>query len=324
MEEKETKKTPKKTTTKKNTTEKKTTTKKATATKSTAAKKTTTKSTTAKKTTATKSTAKKTTATKSTAKKTTTPKKTTTKKTVEKVEVEQNIVEPIIEKEITKEELLERTVIIDSLTKDNLNEVVNNLEEDNIVLKNKVIKRSKVKKIMIIIISVLIATLIIGTAIYAFISTFKDKDELAKSSVDSNILEKVQKQQDLQGEIGEEEKTNYTTGEYYDNIKQMDLRGFENKVLNGENFNAMIFSSTCLACAQFEKTMQPVLEELDVIVYKIDVIQLSDADRAILEDYYSFNITPTLFTVRDGVIKSELVGNHPTDEFKIWAEENLK
>ena len=313
MEEKETKKTPKKTTTKKTTTEKKTTTKKATATKSTAAKKTTTKSTTAKKTTATKSTAKK----------TTTPKKTTTKKTVEKVEVEQNIVEPIIEKEITKEELLERTVIIDGLTKDNLNEVVNNIEEDNIVLKNKVIKRSKVKKIMIIIISVLIATLIIGTAIYAFISTFKDKDELAKSSVDSNILEKVQKQQDRQGEI-EEEKTNYTTGEYYDNIKQMDLRGFENKVLNGENFNAMIFSSTCLACAQFEKTMQPVLEELDVIVYKIDVIQLSDADRAILEDYYSFNITPTLFTVRDGVIKSELVGNHPTDEFKIWAEENLK
>ena len=313
MEEKETKKTPKKTTTKKTTTEKKTTTKKATATKSTAAKKTTTKSTTAKKTTATKSTAKK----------TTTPKKTTTKKTVEKVEVEQNIVEPIIEKEITKEELLERTVIIDGLTKDNLNEVVNNIEEDNIVLKNKVIKRSKVKKIMIIIISVLIATLIIGTAIYAFISTFKDKDEMAKSSVDSNILEKVQKQQDLQGKI-EEEKTNYTTGEYYDNIKQMDLRGFENKVLNGENFNAMIFSSTCLACAQFEKTMQPVLEELDVIVYKIDVIQLSDADRAILEDYYSFNITPTLFTVRDGVIKSELVGNHTTDEFKIWAEENLK
>ena len=303
MEEKETKKTPKKTTTKKTTTEKKTTTKKATATKSTAAKKTTTKSTTSKKTT--------------------TPKKTTTKKTVEKVEVEQNIVEPIIEKEITKEELLERTVIIDGLTKDNLNEVVNNIEEDNIVLKNKVIKRSKVKKIMIIIISVLIATLIIGTAIYAFISTFKDKDELAKSSVDSNILEKVQKQQDRQDEI-EEEKTNYTTGEYYDNIKQMDLRGFENKVLNGENFNAMIFSSTCLACAQFEKTMQPVLEELDVIVYKIDVIQLSDADRAILEDYYSFNITPTLFTVRDGVIKSELVGNHPTDEFKIWAEENLK
>lgn len=315
MEEKEIKKTPKKTTTKKSTSSK--TTKKASSTKKT-------------------STTKKT-----TTKKTSTTKKTTTKRTPKKVEKNPEVVETIIEEknieeiipekeqiieettieleEKKPEENLEKTIIIDNVEKQNIDEVVDNLEEENIVLTNKVIKRSKAKKISIIIISVLIVITIIISSVYVL--TKYNEQNKNQSSVDSNLLEKVKEQQNDNNNV---EETTNTTKEYYENIKNITLKDFEAKILDGEDLNIIIFSSTCYACANFETVMQPILKDLDVTLNKIDVIQLSESERDVLDGYFNITMTPTIYTVRDGVVKSELVGTLSDTEFRTWAEENLK
>ena len=321
MAEIETKKNTTKKTASKSTTVKKTTSK---STSKTATKKSTTSKKTASsaKKTTTKTPAKKTT-TKTPAKKTAT-KKTEPKKTIKKEEVkeikETKEVKPIEEKvKEEKQQELEKTIIIDGTDKKNLEEVVNHLEDENIILKNKVIKRSKIKKYSIIVLAITIVVVAIGCAIY-FINNIADKK--IESSVNSNILEKIQQREDSSDKKSESDN-GITTNEYYENIKSISLTEFEDKIRNGEDVNVMIFSSTCLACAEYEPIMQPILAENDKLIYKIDILKLSETEREILLDYYHFNLTPSIFTVRDGYIKADLVGKKDSKTFETWVKENL-
>lgn len=317
MAETETKKNTTKKTTSKSTTVKKTTSK---STSKTATKKSTTskKNTSSAKKTTTKTPAKKT-ATKKTATKKTEPKKTIKKEEVKEIK-ETKEVKPIEEKvKEEKQQELEKTIIIDGTDKKNLEEVVNHLEDENIILKNKVIKRSKIKKYSIIVLAITIVVVAIGCAIY-FINNIADKK--IESSVNSNILEKIQQREDS-SEKKSESDNGITTNEYYENIKSISLTEFEDKIRNGEDVNVMIFSSTCLACAEYEPIMQPILAENDKLIYKIDILKLSETEREILLDYYHFNLTPSIFTVRDGYIKADLVGKKDSKTFETWVKENL-
>ena len=317
MAETETKKNTTKKTTSKSTTVKKTTSK---STSKTATKKSTTskKNTSSVKKTTTKTPAKKT-ATKKTATKKTEPKKTIKKEEVKEIK-ETKEVKPIEEKvKEEKQQELEKTIIIDGTDKKNLEEVVNHLEDENIILKNKVIKRSKIKKYSIIVLAITIVVVAIGCAIY-FINNIADKK--IESSVNSNVLEKIQQREDS-SEKKSESDNGITTNEYYENIKSISLTEFEDKIRNGEDVNVMIFSSTCLACAEYEPIMQPILAENDKLIYKIDILKLSETEREILLDYYHFNLTPSIFTVRDGYIKADLVGKKDSKTFETWVKENL-
>lgn len=317
MAETETKKNTTKKTTSKSTTVKKTTSK---STSKTATKKSTTskKNTSSAKKTTTKTPAKKT-ATKKTATKKTEPKKTIKKEEVKEIK-ETKEVKPIEEKvKEEKQQELEKTIIIDGTDKKNLEEVVNHLEDENIILKNKVIKRSKIKKYSIIVLAITIVVVAIGCAIY-FINNIADKK--IESSVNSNILEKIQQREDSSDKKSDSDN-GITTNEYYENIKSISLTEFEDKIRNGEDVNVMIFSSTCLACAEYEPIMQPILAENDKLIYKIDILKLSETEREILLDYYHFNLTPSIFTVRDGYIKADLVGKKDSKTFETWVKENL-
>ncbi|MGN1337210.1 MAG: thioredoxin family protein [Candidatus Coprovivens sp.] len=317
MAETETKKNTTKKITSKSTTVKKTTSK---STSKTATKKSTTskKNTSSAKKTTTKTPAKKT-ATKKTATKKTEPKKTIKKEEVKEIK-ETKEVKPIEEKvKEEKQQELEKTIIIDGTDKKNLEEVVNHLEDENIILKNKVIKRSKIKKYSIIVLAITIVVVAIGCAIY-FINNIADKK--IESSINSNILEKIQQREDSSDKKSDSDN-GITTNEYYENIKSISLTEFEDKIRNGEDINVMIFSSTCLACAEYEPIMQPILAENDKLIYKIDILKLSETEREILLDYYHFNLTPSIFTVRDGYIKADLVGKKDSKTFETWVKENL-
>lgn len=317
MAETETKKNTTKKTASKSTTVKKTTSK---STSKTATKKSTTskKNASSAKKTTTKTPAKKT-ATKKTATKKAEPKKTIKKEEVKEIK-ETKEVKPIEEKvKEEKQQELEKTIIIDGTDKKNLEEVVNHLEDENIILKNKVIKRSKIKKYSIIVLAITIVVVAIGCTIY-FINNIADKK--IESSVNSNILEKIQQREDSSDKKSDSDN-GITTNEYYENIKSISLTEFEDKIRNGEDVNVMIFSSTCLACAEYEPIMQPILAENDKLIYKIDILKLSETEREILLDYYHFNLTPSIFTVRDGYIKADLVGKKDSKTFETWVKENL-
>ena len=314
--------------------EKKKTTK---STNSKSTKKSTTKktSTTAVKKTTKAAPAKKSAPKKTTAKKTTTlkkkqPVKKSTSAPQPKKEKEQKVVtesktpkikEKVIETVVVNEpeknpDFLEKTMIFDKNQNKNIKEVVKKLEEENVVLKNQVIKRKKINKYIIIVLCALIALVIVATGIYVLIN---ENDKETKT-LNSNIYEKVienTKEKNDENEVTIEE-TNYS------NIAEIDLNDFEIKVVEGEKFSVLIFSETCYYCATFEPTINEVLNEQNKKIYKINISEMSDEEVETFRTYYKFSITPTIFTVENGIVTSELLGATNKDEFNTWASENIK
>lgn len=273
-----------------------------------------------------------------------TPKKTETKKVspkkvekskIEKVELEvkeekkQLIVteeiEKVIEVEVdtTEEEsILEKTLIFDGRENQNLAEVVQKLEEENVVLEDKVIKRSKGRKIAVMILSALIAITIISTIIFVIYS----ENERIKNSqtLNSNIFDKVSNKYDSADDIDTEKKTeNELDKENYENIESITLGEFERKILKKEDMVVIVTSTTCLFCVEYEPIVDEVFRELDKKIYRINITTLSDKEIDRFRTYYAFKKTPTIFTIKNGIVKKDLVGKKTKNELTNWLKQNL-
>ena len=283
----------------------------------------------------TKKVAAKTTTKKATAKKTTqTTKKTQAPKKIEKkvekeevkpIEVEEEKVEKVVEevKPVeTKEEILEKTIIFDGKQKRNLQEVVDKLEEETVVVEDKVIKRSKLKKILIIIIA--IAMVLVLSASLAYIaSQMKPSTKANKSTqtTGSNIYEKakgnrVKPVEDTEKEIDSQEK--------YEHIVTITLDQFETKALNKDDMVVLVASSSCSSCIQFEPTIEKVFAELDRKIYRIDIKSFKDDDDNEFRDFFAYNVTPTIFAVKDGVVVADTgrTGRMSEEDLKDWINKN--
>ena len=273
-----------------------------------------------------------------------TPKKTETKKVspkkvekskIEKAELEvkeekeQLIVteeiEKVIEVEVdtTEEEsILEKTLIFDGRENQNLAEVVQKLEEENVVLEDKVIKRSKGRKIAVMILSALIAITIISTIIFVIYS----ENERIKNSqtLNSNIFDKVSNKYDSADDIDTEKKTeNELDKENYENIESITLGEFERKILKKEDMVVIVTSTTCLFCVEYEPIVDEVFRELDKKIYRINITTLSDKEIDRFRTYYAFKKTPTIFTIKNGIVKKDLVGKKTKNELTNWLKQNL-
>lgn len=291
-------------------------------------KKTTTKKTT-KKTEVKKETATK---TKSAVKKATTKKvekkETTPKKEKIKVVAEKEVKrpkksepKPKEEKTLTKQEQLERTMIFDGAQKKNLKEVVEKLEKENVVLKDKVIKRSKAKKIIVIILVALIAAAMVAIGIYLG-DNIKEKMDAEQGipTLNTNVYNKVMEYRDELNEIEapDEEDGDKTV------IKEITLKEFENKVLKKENMNILVSSNTCYFCIQFEPIVEETLKDSNKTIYKIDIAKMKDKEIERFREYYPFTITPTIFTIKDGIVAAEKLGSMDSETLSAWANENLQ
>lgn len=308
----------KKTTTAKKTTQTKKTqpAKKSTSTKTTTTKKKTTSP--AKKTQAAKKTTqvKKTQAKKPTAKKTA-AKKPATKQPVKKQEVKKPEV-----KETKKEEALEKTIIFDGRQNKNLAEVVEKLEEKNVVLDDKVVKRSKGKKIAIIIISILMVAVVIADII--FIVNYYKQEKINNQTTTSNIYDKVKKNyKDVKDiKVEDEKKTTDDEKEIYSNIQTITVKEFEEKAYNKENMFVMISSSTCYHCITFEPTVNKVFKSLNKTIYRIDVASTNQTEIDRFRTYYAFNVTPTIFVVKNGVVTNDTTGSIDEENLTKWVNDN--
>lgn len=292
--------------------EKKTKTKSGTKKTTSTKKKTTTSVTKA----STKATPKKSRATKKTTKKTTTPKKVVKKTPPKKITTPK---EEKLEEKKTTSESLEKTIIFDGNQSKNILEVVDKLEEENVCLDDKVIKRSKIKKYIIIILTILIFVVIGSTIGYIVNTHIKEKEN--NQTLNSNIYKKVNANYKTINDI-EENKDSSLTEDEYENIEDITLAEFEKKNYNKENMTIFISSTTCYHSITFESVIDKVYGSLDKKIYRINITSLTDEEIERFRTYYAFKVTPTIFTIKDGIVTSEVTGTMTEEELTTWAKEN--
>lgn len=292
--------------------EKKTKTKSGTKKTTSTKKKTTTSVTKA----STKATPKKSTATKKTTKKTTTPKKVVKKTPPKKITTPK---EEKLEEKKTTSESLEKTIIFDGNQSKNILEVVDKLEEENVCLDDKVIKRSKIKKYIIIILTILIFVVIGSTIGYIVNTHIKEKEN--NQTLNSNIYKKVNANYKTINDI-EENKGSSLTEDEYENIEDITLAEFEKKNYNKENMTIFISSTTCYHSITFESVIDKVYGSLNKKIYRINITSLTDEEIERFRTYYAFKVTPTIFTIKDGIVTSEVTGTMTEEELTTWAKEN--
>lgn len=292
--------------------EKKTKTKSGTKKTTSTKKKTTTSVTKA----STKATPKKSSATKETTKKTTTPKKVVKKTPPKKITTPK---EEKLEEKKTTSESLEKTIIFDGNQSKNILEVVDKLEEENVCLDDKVIKRSKIKKYIIIILTILIFVVIGSTIGYIVNTHIKEKEN--NQTLNSNIYKKVNANYKTINDI-EENKDSSLTEDEYENIEDITLAEFEKKNYNKENMTIFVSSTTCYHSITFESVIDKVYGSLDKKIYRINITSLTDEEIERFRTYYAFKVTPTIFTIKDGIVTSEVTGTMTEEELTTWAKEN--
>jgi predicted bacteriocin transport accessory protein len=306
---------------KENEKKKKTTAKKTTQTKKTqtAKKSNNTKKVTTKK--KTNSAAKKPAAKKATSAKKQQAKKQVAKKTVAKQPVKKQEVKKPEVKESKKEEALEKTIIFDGRQNKNLAEVVEKLEEKNVVLDDKVVKRSKGKKIAIILLSILMVAVVIADII--FVINYYKQEKINSQTTTSNIYDKAKKNyKDIDDINVEEKKTTDEGEEIYPNIKTITVKEFEEKAFKKENMVVMVSSSTCYHCITFEPTVDKVFKSAKKTIYRIDVASTNQEEIDRFRTYYAFTVTPTIFSVKDGVVVADSTGSIDEESLTKWVNEN--
>lgn len=264
----------------------------------------------------TKATPKKSSATKKTTKKTTTPKKVVKKTPPKKITTPK---EEKLEEKKTTSESLEKTIIFDGNQSKNILEVVDKLEEENVCLDDKVIKRSKIKKYIIIILTILIFVVIGSTIGYIVNTHIKEKEN--NQTLNSNIYKKVNANYKTINDI-EENKGSSLTEDEYENIEDITLAEFEKKNYNKENMTIFISSTTCYHSITFESVIDKVYGSLDKKIYRINITSLTDEEIERFRTYYAFKVTPTIFTIKDGIVTSEVTGTMTEEELTTWAKEN--
>lgn len=252
-------------------------------------------------------------------KKTTTQKTKNTKKDVKEKELKQK---KDTQKE-KKQENLNHTMIFDGNQKKNLKEVVEKLEKENIVLKDKVIKRSKIKKTIVIILVIIMLLVMITTGIIIGKELYNiPKQEPKIETLNSNLYDKVNK---YRTEINNKKENKKDKQEDKKTVlKQITLTEFENKVLDKENMTILVSSSTCLYCMQFEPIVEEVLKEQEKIIYVIEIKSMDDIEVERFREYYEFTITPTIFTIKDGIVTAEQTGATTKEKLEKWMIENAE
>ena len=259
------------------------------------------------------------------AKKGSSVKKVAGKKPVKKVapkkpapkKVETPKVEP---KKVEKEEL-EKTIIFDGRQNKNLREVVENLEKDNVVVEDQVIKRKKGNSIAIAILAILMVGVVIATTCYALRERNKNIEN--NQTINSNIYNKVNRNVN-NNEKKNELTTNDVDKKVYEKLDNITLKAFEEKVLAKEDMLILIASNTCYHCATFEPIVNEVLQTRGKTIYRLDVAKLTSTEVDRFRTYYAFTVTPTIFYLKDGVVKAESTGSMTKEEFEKWVDENVK
>ena len=85
---------------------------------------------------------------------------------------------------------------------------------------------------------------------------------------------------------------------------------FQTKIENKETFVLFIWQTGCSHCESFEPTLEEVIKEKDILIYSINLADLTEEEYAKLENKTFIKGTPTIVYVKDGSVQStKLVGD---------------
>lgn len=233
-------------------------------------------------------------------------------------------IEKIIEVEVDSNDensFLEKTLIFDGRENQNLAEVVQKLEEENVVLEDKIIKRSKAKKIAVMVLTALILITIVGTIIYVILTEVERVNN--SQTLNSNIYNKVSNKYNSVDEIDTEKKTdNELVNENYKYIEDLSLGQFEKKILKREDMIVLVSSTTCLHSIEFEPIVDEVFKGINKKIYRINITSLTEDEVTRFRTYYAFTATPTIFTIKNGIVRKNIEGKTTKEELQDWLKKN--
>lgn len=90
---------------------------------------------------------------------------------------------------------------------------------------------------------------------------------------------------------------------------------FQSKIENKESFVLFMWQTGCSHCEDFEPTLEEVIKEKDILIYSINLKELSEEEYAKLENKTFIKGTPTMVYVKDGSVQStKLVGNKSKED----------
>ncbi|MDE5889118.1 MAG: hypothetical protein K2H20_03765, partial [Bacilli bacterium] len=59
-------------------------------------------------------------------------------------------------------------------------------------------------------------------------------------------------------------------------------------------------------------------------IYKINISSLTATEETRFRTYYAFKSTPTIFTIKAGIVTSDQVGTTTKEELTEWVKENVQ
>ena len=84
------------------------------------------------------------------------------------------------------------------------------------------------------------------------------------------------------------------------NLKSLSFSELNKKLDNKETFFFVIIQDGCQHCEKFVPVVEDVLDEYNLVGYKINITSLSEEDDDALFEMYGVNSTPTTIFIKDG------------------------
>lgn len=81
---------------------------------------------------------------------------------------------------------------------------------------------------------------------------------------------------------------------------EISYQQLEKMIDSKKSFVLLIGSSECSHCASYKPTLERVIKDYQVKVYYIDILNLTDSERAKLKNIVSYSGTPTVAFIKKG------------------------
>ena len=187
--------------------------------------------------------------------------------------------------------------------------------------------RSIAKRNAIIIVAVIMVAIVALTVSYLVKENKKNKNEgVTPATLNNNVYDKIiqnskERDERLNNKKDEESEEKPVEQLDYSNIRTITLEDFEEKVLQHEKMVILISKSTCYYCNLYEPIINEELNVQEKNIYRINVEIMKREEVTVLMEYYTFEMTPTLFYIdENGVVTDELVGFRDKETFSEWMK----
>ena len=101
----------------------------------------------------------------------------------------------------------------------------------------------------------------------------------------------------------------------YSEPSAINYNDFQTKIENKESFILFMWQTGCGHCETFKPTLNEVIKQNNVLVYSIDLSELSDLEYSKIQNKTFIKGTPTMVYIKEGSVQpTKLVGDKSEKE----------